>query len=146
MATWLSVPLQLLSFVLEFNELNTFLKLNPKFNFNIILSSTIKSHAFIPYKKSCFYKMKSSGKRKLLNFCLRSFSRKYAKVFTENISETATDHISLIFLLWNPIIKIKFMVLIMHSQKDFNKNVIILICHICIWNLSLVWFLRTYLV
>ena len=77
LATWLSVPLQILSFVLEFHELNTFLKLNPKFNFNIILSSAIKSHAFIPYKKSCFYKMKSFGKRKVLYFCLRLFSRKY---------------------------------------------------------------------
>ena len=35
--------------------------------------------------------MKSFGKRKLLNFCLRLF--KYAKVFTRNISGTTTDHV-----------------------------------------------------
>ena len=97
-ATWLSVTLQILSFVLEFHELNTFLKLSPNFlrrvNYNIILSSAIKSHAFIPYKESCFYKMKSFGKRKVLYFCLRLISRKCVyKVFTRNISGTVTDHI-----------------------------------------------------
>ena len=49
-----SVPLQILSFVQEFNELNTFLKLNPEFNFNIILNLAIKNHDFIPYNRGVF--------------------------------------------------------------------------------------------
>ena len=81
-AAWLSVPLQILSFILEFHELNTFLKLSPNFlkrvNYNIILSSAIESHAFIPSKKSCFYKMKSFGKRTVLCFCLRLYLRECA--------------------------------------------------------------------
>ena len=43
-----------------------------------VLSSAIKSHAFIPYKRNCFYKMKSFGKRKVLYFCFRLFSRRCA--------------------------------------------------------------------
>ena len=81
-AAWLSVPLQILSFILEFHELNNFLKLSPNFlkrvNYNIILSSAIESHAFIPSKKSCFYKIKSFGKRTVLCFCLRLYLRKCA--------------------------------------------------------------------
>ena len=42
--------------------------------------------------------------------------------------------------------KIKFMAPNMHRQIYFNKSVIILNFHICIWNLSLAWFLKKYLV
>ena len=127
LAKWLSYPLQILSFVIEFNGLNTFLKLNPKFNFNIIFSSAFKSHTFIPYKKSCFYKMKSFGKRRLLT--------KFSLEISQELLQT-TLNFSLIFLIWSPIIKIKFMVPIMHSQINFKKSVIILTCYICIWNQS----------
>ena len=41
--------------------------------------------------------MKRFGKSKLLNFCSRLFSQKYAKVFTQNISGTATDHVKFFF-------------------------------------------------
>ena len=56
------------SLTLFWNEVKHFLR---RVNFNIILSSANKSNAFIPYKKSCFYKMKSLEKRKVLWFRLR---------------------------------------------------------------------------
>ena len=37
-----------------------------RFNFNIMLKSAITRDAFIAYKKSIFYKMKSLEKRKVL--------------------------------------------------------------------------------
>ena len=49
-----------------------------RFNFNIMLKSAIKRDAFIAYKKSIFYKMKSLEKRKVLYFCLRLLSQKCA--------------------------------------------------------------------
>ena len=38
--------------------------------------------------------MKKFGKREVVNFCLRLFSRRYAlQSFTRNISGTVTDHV-----------------------------------------------------
>ena len=54
------------------------------------------------------------------------FTRMYFTKFSLEISQELlqiTLNFSLIFLIWNPIVKIKFMVSIMHRQIDFNKSV-----------------------
>ena len=59
-----------------------------------MLSSAIESDAFLPYKKSGFYKMKSLKKRKVLCFCLSLLPQKcalqssdptYLKIVTEHV-------------------------------------------------------------
>ena len=97
-------------------------------------------------KKSCFYK-KSFGKRKLLYFWLRLFSRKCA------LQSFHSKH------LRNCYRNVKFFLNFSHlksyhknqahgshhtQSNIFNKSVIILTCHICIWNLNVVSFLRTF--
>ena len=96
-------------------------------------------------KKAVFHKMKSLGKRKVLYFCLRLFSRKCA--FTRNIWGTVTDHVKFFLNFFHVKSYHKNQVHGSHHAKSniSIKSVIILTCHICIRNLSVVWFLRTYL-
>ena len=54
-----------------------------------MLSSTIKSNAFIPYKKSCFYKMTNLQRRKAL-YCQENV---LYQAFTRNISIIVSDHV-----------------------------------------------------
>ena len=87
-------------------------------NFNIMLSSAIKSDAFIPYKKSGFYKMKNLKKRKILRFCLSLLPQKCAlqssaPKYLKNCYRTRSI-LSLIVFIWKSIIKIRFMIPIMH--------------------------------
>ena len=50
-----------------------------------MLSSTIKSNAFIPYRESCFNKMTNLERRKVFYFCLRLLSRNVlCKAFIRN--------------------------------------------------------------
>ena len=56
-----------------------------------MLSSAIKSDAFIPWKESCFYKIKR-GRYFIfaLGYCDESA---LCKVFTPNVSGIVTDHV-----------------------------------------------------
>ena len=68
------------------------------------------------------------------------------KVFTRNISGTITDHVkfSVNFFHFKSYHKNQAPGS-HHTQSNiFNKSVIILTCHICIWNLNVVSFLRTF--
>ena len=59
-----------------------------------MLSSAIKTDAFLLYKKSCFYNMKSLEKRKVLYFALGyCYKNVLYRHFTQNISRIVTDHV-----------------------------------------------------
>ena len=90
-----------------------------------MLSSAIKSDAFISYKKSCFSKMKSLEKKKVLYFCLRLLSQKCAlqsfhRSYLRNCYRPC-QILSLMFFIWSSIRKIKFMVSLMHRQIYITK-------------------------
>ena len=80
----------------------------------------------MPYKKDCFYKTKSFEKKKILYFCLRLLSRKCVlQSFDPKCLRNCYRPrfiLSLIFVLWKSIAKIKFMVPIMHRQTYFTKG------------------------
>ena len=64
-----------------------------------MLSSAIKSNAFIPYKESCFYKMTNLEMRKVLYFCLRLLPRKCVlRKCAGNISRFVGDQVK--FYRW----------------------------------------------
>ena len=64
-----------------------------------------------------------------------------------SLSGTVTDHFKFFLNVFHLKSYRKFQVHGSHHAKSniFIKSVIILTCHICIWNLSVLWFLRTYL-
>ena len=106
-----------------------------------MLSSATKSDAFIPYKKSCFYKIKSREKSKVLYFSLKVIVKKcalqnfhpkynkncYVKVYPEFFSLEVLSQKS---SSWFPSCPVK---------NIFHKSVTILTFHIYIWNYG-AWF------
>ena len=100
-----------------------------------MLSSAIKSDAFIPYKKSCFYKLFL-----LFRVLKREVALFFPKVMSQNCPlqsfypkylkncYTPRQVLSLMFLIWNSITKVKFMVPIMRRQICFINSAF----HICI--------------
>ena len=65
-------------------------------DFNIMISSEIKSHAFIPYKKSVFTRLKVLKRGKYFIFIQGYFHENVLyKVFARIVSRTVTGHIKL---------------------------------------------------
>ena len=59
-----------------------------------MLNSAIKRDAFIPYKKSCFYNMKSLKNAKVFYFYLQSLTRNVPdNISIRSISEIGKDHV-----------------------------------------------------
>ena len=111
-----------------------------------MLNSAIKNHGIKLYKKSSFYMMKIFEKGKVFYFCLRSFwnfTKFSFKIFQKLLLATLKFILNLFLFKYYH----KSQAHKSHhaSSKMFHKNFIILTFHVCIWNLSLVWFWKIYL-
>ena len=115
-----------------------------------MLSSAIKSDVFTPQKKSCFYKMKSLERRQILYFCENIFVTKtcFTKFSLKISQQPLRTRLNFIVNVFHFEFYCKNQVHGSHHGPSniFHKSVIILTFHICIQNLSLVSFLRIYLV
>ena len=137
------------SLTLFWNEVQNFLR---RVNFNIILSSANKSDAFIwaVFTKELFLQVEQSWKEEGTLFLLKiivtkmCFPKFWLKISPELLK--ATLNFILNFLSFEIYHKNQ-----VHGSDHvvsniLHKSVITLMFHICIKTLSLVWFLRIYLV